>query len=374
MGEAPSLTAGDHPLVRRPLLLAFLALALAAPVSAADKPKAAALAGTLTARTATAVTVKDGAKTLTCALGASSPAVASFKVGDRVRIGCLDGVLAAIARVAAPPSTAPSVQTAVGTIATLADGSVTVKTDGGSLTCTVSSAQAAGLNVGDRVKIGCTNGVVTGIAKLDAPRPPDPSVRTESGTIAGLTDGALTLQLQNGTLTCTRDAKSPALGDFHVGDKVKVACTNGVLTAIAKLDAPPTTPSPTAKTGVGTVTAASADSLTVQTDGGAVTCKFTADWKGLRPNVGDKVKFACTNDVLYALAAVEQPPPPPTPVTTKAGAGTVSAVSNDSLTVQTDGGAVTCKFTADWKGLRPNVGDRVKFACANDVLYSLARL
>ena len=34
--------------------------------------------------------------------------------------------------------------------------------------------------------------------------------------------------------TCTLGPYSPKLGDFHVGENVKICCTNGVLAGIVK--------------------------------------------------------------------------------------------------------------------------------------------
>ena len=35
-------------------------------------------------------------------------------------------------------------------------------------------------------------------------------------------------------MTCSVGDPSPHLGDYHVGDRVKVLCTDGVLTAISR--------------------------------------------------------------------------------------------------------------------------------------------
>ena len=362
--------------MRRLLLLPVLALIVAAPAAATGKPKPATMTGSLVARSATALSVKSGSKTLTCSLGDASPSVSAYNVGDKIKIACANGVLVAIARYGATPksapATAPSAQSAAGTIAALSATALTVHSDGGDLTCSLSSSSPdlGDYKVGDRVKVACVNGALVAIAHLDAPNPPDPSVRTESGTITALTDGSLTIQMQSGTLTCTLNDGSPKLGDFNVGDKVKLACTNGVLTAIAKVTAPP--PPTSTHTGTGTISALSSTAVGFTTDGGTVTCSLNGSSPQLGDfKVGDHVKFGCANDVLVAIGKLDTTPPPPPPTTT--GSGTVTALSSDSVTIHTDGGDVTCSIGPSSKLGDAQVGDNVKFGCINGVLYALVK-
>jgi hypothetical protein len=43
---------------------------------------------------------------------------------------------------------------------------------------------------------------------------------------------------ESGDVNCRLDDRSPKLGEFHIGDRVKLSCGEGVLTSIAKLEAP----------------------------------------------------------------------------------------------------------------------------------------
>lgn len=196
-------------------------------------------AGTLSALDSSSLTVRSDDGDLTCTLGPSSPATASFKVGDRVKVGCVDGVLVAIVNADGGGSGGGHVtRGALGTLTALSATSVTVHTDGGDVTCTLgpSSPSTAGLALGDPVKMGCLDGVVVGIAKADSPPPPPPSnAQTAAGTITSLSDASITVQGEQGDLTCTRGSASPALGDHRVGDRVGIACVDGALAKIVRL-------------------------------------------------------------------------------------------------------------------------------------------
>lgn len=208
-----------------------------APVSPPAGHAARSAAGTLTALGSGSLTVHSDDGDLTCALGASSPATTSFKVGDRVKIGCVDGILAAIAKVDGDGSGGHTTRGALGTLTALTATSVTVHTDGGDVTCTLGtpSPPTTGLSVGDHVKMGCVDGVVVGLAKVDAPPPGDSSTQTAAGTITVLSDSSLTVHGEHGDLTCTRGATSPALDDYHLGDHVGIGCVAGVLAKIVRL-------------------------------------------------------------------------------------------------------------------------------------------
>jgi hypothetical protein len=289
--------------MRRSLLILLTALFVVAPASAKDpKPKSVTQSGVLAARTSTSVTVQDGGKQLKCTLNGSSPKLGEAHVGDRVRLTCKNGVLTAFAKLDAPKSDTPQteppktdppkteppttepprteppqtdppktdpprtdppkpeptvVQTMLGTLTARNDASVTVHNDERDLTCTrgAASPPLGDLRVGDRVKLACTNGVLTAIARAETPPPaptptptptptpapapaptPTPTVTTmTTGELISLSPTSLTVRSDGGERSCSRTGASPSLDGYHVGDRVKVTCVNGVLTAIARL-------------------------------------------------------------------------------------------------------------------------------------------
>jgi len=362
--------------MRRLLLILFLAaLAIAAPASA-KRPKPLAhrqlsysgrfvvqhpltlrtAVGTLTGLTDESVTVHNDDGDLTCKRAEYSPALGDFHVGDAVKVGCTDGVLTAIAKVETR-----DVRTESGTLVELTDTSLTLQMLSGRLTCTRGEHSPAlgDFHVGDRVKVVCTNGVLTSIAKAD-----DVTVKRQ-GTITSLSDASLTVHNGDGDLTCTRGDRSPALGDFHVGDLVKVACTNRVLTAIAKVQADVYTG------GIGAITALSSSALSIHTDGGDLTCRVTADSPALGDlHQGDTVKVYCKNGVLFSIAKVQSSTDV---VVTRQG--TLSALSESSLTVHNGDGDLTCTRNDRSPSLGEfHVGDVVKVACTDGVLTAIAKV
>jgi ribosomal protein L21E len=337
--------------MRQALVLTLAALLLAAPATAGHKPKppkSVTHSGTLVARSASSVTVKRGQRTVTCSRANSSPKVGTVRVGGKVTIACSNGVLVAFKTVLSG--------SAAGAISALSPTSLTVHTDGGDVTCTLNdgSPRVGDFHVGDRVKIACTDGVLTAVAKLEPPA----EVQTGFGTLAALTDLSLTVQTERGDLTCTLNDRSPRLGDFHVGDKVKVACTNGVLTAIAKVVVTSIT--------TGVLTAATDTSVTVLSDGGERRCRRTNESPSLDGyRVGDKVKMTCTNGVLTAIAKAD---------TYQSGTGTLAALSGSSLTVHTETGDLTCRLGDGSPNVSEfHVGDKVKASCTNGALTAIAR-
>jgi hypothetical protein len=397
--------------MRHVFVFALAALVLATPATAGRKPKPATHSGTLVARTTASVTVKRGDRTVTCSRASSSPKVSRARVGRKVKIACTNGILVGFKTVLSG--------SAAGTISALSASSITVHTDGGDVTCALDdrSPRLGDYHVGDKVKIACTEGTLTAIAKLDAPA----DVQTGLGILTALSDSSLTVHTENHDLTCSLNDHSPRLGEFHVGDKVKIACTDGVLTTIARVTVTTITTgvlsalSPASATvlsdggertcsrtnespsldgyhvgdrvkmictngvltaiaradvitdGVGVLTALSADSLTVHTDGGDKTCSRTNDSPSLDGyHIGDRVKIYCTNGVLTAIARADL---------TSYFTGTLSALSSTSLTVHTDGGEKTCSRTNDSPSLDGyQVGNSVKATCVNGVLTAIQHL
>ena len=58
--------------------------------------------GAVTAVSDNSITLRDGDRTFTCSIGASSPSTAEVKVGQHLKVSCSSGVLVSLARV---PST-----------------------------------------------------------------------------------------------------------------------------------------------------------------------------------------------------------------------------------------------------------------------------
>ena len=203
--------------------------------------------GVVTALSETSISLHDGSRDLTCAIGADSPPTAGVEVGAHVKVACANGVLVKVAllptgdgKPAPPPPVAPSHTTlaANGTVSALSSASLTVHTDGGEVTCTVGdgSPSVGDVHVGDRVKMGCVDGVLTTLARVDNPPPPPANVVTVGGTLSALSVTSLTVHnAEHGDVTCTLGASSPRVGDFHVGDHVGIACADGALVKIVRL-------------------------------------------------------------------------------------------------------------------------------------------
>jgi hypothetical protein len=126
------------------------------------------------------------------------------------------------------------------------------------------------------------------------------------GMLSALSTASITVTTDGGNVTCSLGSASPALGDFHVGDSVRLYCINGVVyqirsnTTATTPPPPPTTPKYTGR--LGTIASLSVDRITVSTDGGLVSCyvgtssSSTSDF-----HVGDRAKIYCADGVLIAL-------------------------------------------------------------------------
>ena len=208
----------------------------------------------------------DADHDVTCRLTDASPSVDGFAVGDRVGIACSDGVLAKLVHLPAltvstkgndgkdgkekdgagtgTTATAPATVTVSGEIDALGQGSITIDGEH-DLTCklTGDSPIPAQFKVGEGVRVTCTNGVVSSIQRLETPPPPPPPPPAETttgtvtlsatGAITAITDGLISVHGDRDT-SCARGASSPGLGDYKVGDKVRISCSGGVLTGIVR--------------------------------------------------------------------------------------------------------------------------------------------
>ncbi|HEX4680615.1 MAG TPA: hypothetical protein VH210_15555 [Gaiellaceae bacterium] len=209
------------------------------PVTAGDAGRA--YEGTVTAVSATAITVHTDKGDGTCTLGDGSPSVAEVKVGDRVLAGCKSGTyqLVLLKKLGAAPVSGPHKTIgAAGTVSTVSSTSLTVHTDGGDVTCTVGdgSPNVAAVHVGDKVTMACVDGVLKVLApSASAPGAGDGhTATTVAGTLTALSSSALTVHGEHGDVSCTV-SPTAHLGDFHVGDRVGMACVDGALLKLVKL-------------------------------------------------------------------------------------------------------------------------------------------
>jgi hypothetical protein len=213
-----------------------------APATSSDAGRA--YEGTVAAVSATSITVHTDKGDGTCAVGNGSPSVADVKVGDRVLAGCKTGTtqLVLLKKLAAsgdaPVSGPHKTVGATGTVSAVSSTSLTVHTDGGNVTCTVGAGSpgVANVHVGDKVKMGCIDGVVNVLASSDSASGSGDghTATTVAGTLTALSSSALTVHGEHGDVSCTVPATSH-LGDFHVGDRVGMACVDGALLKLVKL-------------------------------------------------------------------------------------------------------------------------------------------
>jgi hypothetical protein len=201
--------------------------------------------GAVTAVSTSSVSLHDGDRDITCSLGDSSPKLTTVKVGDHARVTCAGGVLVTFTPITIP-TTPPPATTGGGTVSALSATSITVhNSEHGDVTCalTPSSPSVHEIHVGDVVRLGCVGGTLVAISKVTVTGPPPlaptstPPAIVAYGTITVLTPTALTINNpEHGDLTCTLGEHSPALGDLHVGDHVRIGCSDGsILLSVARV-------------------------------------------------------------------------------------------------------------------------------------------
>lgn len=192
-------------------------------------------AGAIAALTDTTISLHDGDRDLTCTIGRDSPSTQGLAVGQHVRVACVGGTLTKLAVITTGTEPPHRTTGAQGTVTAVSSASISVQTDGGTVTCAVGdrSPSVAGYQIGDKVKMGCIDGALAVIAKVDAP-PPAPAGDTISGTITALSATSITVHNAERDLTCTVGASSPALGDYKLGDAVGMGCVDGALVKIVK--------------------------------------------------------------------------------------------------------------------------------------------
>lgn len=307
--------------VRRPAWIVAALVASAAfalPAAAADGPT---IKGVVVSVSSSAVAVKDAKGVVTtCALAPKSPSVDGYSAGQRVQMQCIRAkgrlVLARVRHLpgtSAAPTDETKPVTFAGAITALSDSAISLHDGDRDLICTIdaSSPSTAGYAVGQHARVACVNGALAKIAAVTAPVAPpkptgDPPHKTVGarGTLTALSSSSVTVHTDGGDVSCTVGDGSPALGDFHVGDLVKMGCADGKLVALAKADAPlPPPPPPAATTAAGTITALSTTALTVHNaEHGDITCSLGPSSPRLGDyHLGDHVGIACVDGALVKI-------------------------------------------------------------------------
>lgn len=120
-----------------------------------------------------AIVVQSSERRLACRVPEEKQTkLSGLKLGDKVKISCVDGVLAGIERAQPVEKPKPATEEVriYGVIAALSRASVTVQGEAGSLTCSVPSGlseKVAGrFAVGDRVKLMCRGSELTYLEKV----------------------------------------------------------------------------------------------------------------------------------------------------------------------------------------------------------------
>jgi hypothetical protein len=180
--DASSPATGDYKVGQHvKVVCAGGSLVAIAPVTTADAGRY--FTGSVTSVSASGLTLTTEHGPVTCTIGDGSPSVAALHLGDKIGMGCkasnmqlvlirkLDGGTTTTPtdpKPAPPTPTTHVVTGAAGKLAALTDGSLTVHTDGGEVTCTIGSTSPslASFAVGDRVKMVCWDGALHEIAKV----------------------------------------------------------------------------------------------------------------------------------------------------------------------------------------------------------------
>jgi hypothetical protein len=147
-----------------------------APITTADAGRY--FVGVVNALDGKALTLQTEHGPVTCTIGAGSPSTAELHVGDRIGMGCKASTMQLVLirkldgagdppSPPAPPATHTTTG-ARGAVSTVSSTSVSVLTDGGTVTCQVGSTSPAlgDLKVGDHVSIKCTDGVLATLERV----------------------------------------------------------------------------------------------------------------------------------------------------------------------------------------------------------------
>ena len=246
-------------MLRKLSLFALLALVVAVPAQAENgrkKGKELKITGQVVKVTDSAVSVENavGDAVLTCLIPERLAAkAATLEVGDKVRMLCFRprGRRAVLVAFGEPrpkqekPKEEPTAEkkAAAGPIVELGPNAIVVQGEGVRLACKVSeekAAKLAGLKLGDKVKIACLAGQLVGLERYEpSEKPTEKPAGEESklyGKIAELSRASVTVRGETGSLTCSVPAEwaEKVVGQFAVGDSVKLMCRGSVLTYLEK--------------------------------------------------------------------------------------------------------------------------------------------
>jgi hypothetical protein len=261
--------------MRKSIAATLATLAVAAPAhadggepgeeaKAKEKSRVVRIAGPIVRLTESSIVVENrvGDATLACLLpeGKARRVGAAFEVGDVVRMHCLRqrgkrAILLAVKPFEArgdenekekekkekaqekAEGPAPVKSIAAGVVAELGDGAIVVKTREGRVACRVPAdkrAKLAGLQVGDAVKLLCSDGALAGLERLAPPDAAKPAPKPHSeevrlyGRITALSRESVTVRGEAESLTCRVPAASAdKVGRFALGNAVKLICRGG---------------------------------------------------------------------------------------------------------------------------------------------------
>ena len=188
------------------------------------------------------------------------------------------------------------------------------------LTCAVPerlAKKATAFAVGDKVRMHCVRyrGRRAQLVKLErlgerGKRPEKPAVvkQAAAGPIVELDEDAIVVQSSEGRLACrVPEEKQAKLDGLKLGDKVKIACAEGVLVGLERY--PPAEEKPAGEEVriYGVVAAISGASVTVAGDAGSLTCSVPAalaEKVAGRFALGDRVKMMCRGSEVTYLERV----------------------------------------------------------------------
>lgn len=248
-------------MLRRIVLTAVVALVYAAPLHAEDgvrQGKEVRITGAVVRASAEAVAVENtvGDVTLTCAVPARlAEKAAALRAGERVRMVCVRAkgrraqlvkleLLVEKAKSREKPAEKPAAERkeAVGPVVELGGAAIVVQGHA-RVACRVPAEKQAkldGLKLGDKVKIVCVGGMLSGLERYAAEKPDAEKPAGEEarlyGRIAELSRASVTVRGEAGSLTCAvPEGFAEKLTRFAVGDSVKMMCRGAELTYLEKV-------------------------------------------------------------------------------------------------------------------------------------------
>jgi hypothetical protein len=205
-----------------------------------------------------------------------------------------------------------------GTIVKASDKAVSVENVVGDavLTCAVPARlaeKAAAFKAGDKVRMLCVRyrGRRAQLIRLErlgdrAKRPEKPAIEKQeaAGPIVELGEAAIVVQSSEGRLACrVPEEKQAKLVGLRLGDKVRIACAEGMLVALEHV-APVDKPVGEEVRIYGVIAAFSRASVTVHGEAGSLTCAVPAalaEKLAGRFALGDRVKMMCRGAELTYL-------------------------------------------------------------------------